>query len=386
MTSSRLFLAAGLAALFGVGRTRAAEVVPADFGAAEASRLSPGAISVLLPPSAIELQTPVLPALSAEEAQSLEEAGTRLGGSAADYEVKRAALRRLAAEGRLVSLPPISDEHAGQILRALSASKPRLAAIDFDGTLARDGHPMAPELGAALAASAGRGVETAILTTRSARAHGANAAGILDALGTMTPAQRAAIRVAAQSGGELVSFDAAGEPRPSERAPGWSPSEREALREAARLTAEAYGAPGAVEMTDYDLSVTLRTGLDEADVAAAGVALLRELAARAGSVPSLYARYSGSAAHPSYLFVRKYDKSFGVRRLRGSIPGSFVLLVGDQFFGQPGVDAEMPKGAPGALAISVGGTADPRLDGVFVWPRTGPEGTRQILEALGRAP
>ena len=64
------------------------------------------------------------------------------------------------------------------------------------------------------------------------------------------------------------------------------------------------------------------------------------------------------------------------------IPGSRTLLVGDHFFGPGNVDGDMPRGAPGATVLAVGGLADPDLDNAFVWPAQGHQAAMEIGRAL----
>ncbi|MBI3299639.1 MAG: hypothetical protein HYZ75_15850 [Elusimicrobia bacterium] len=68
------------------------------------------------------------------------------------------------------------------------------------------------------------------------------------------------------------------------------------------------------------------------------------------------------------------------------VPGAKVLVVGDQFFGQRTTDADMSRGAPGALSIAVGLKGDPRLDKLFVWPTEGHAASMEVLGALGPKP
>lgn len=247
-------------------------------------------------------------------------------GSAADYEVKRAALKLLAEQGVVVSLPPISKAHAEQILQKLSAEKPEAAIFDYDDTLEAEKTPASPETAQALKDLADAGIETMILTARSD-------ASILESLSTLTPAQKAKLTLGAERGARMIVFGKDGQ---------------------ASVVREQPGA------ADKSLGV---------------------LALRAES--SFYAR-----ARDVLRFVPKSLRGWAtklVARLpKKPIPAANMVLVGDHFEGKESIDGPMIKGAPGALALSVGGFADPRLENVFVWPEKGPAGTRQVMAAMVR--
>ena len=348
---------------------------------------------------------------------ALEEIGTERGGGPADYEIKRLALRRLADQGKVVSLPPVSDEHAAALLDKLSKEKPEVAAFDYDGTLEKSGAPASAQTGAALKTLADSGVQTMILTDRSVFGRRQGDVGILDSLSTLTPAQKAAISVGANRGARILAFDAEGNPQTVAQSDPWTSEQRIAVEGSAREVASAYGvAQGdkdATLTTDYDFAVFFPKSVDDAAAAQAGRRLetrLAELGIPASVVPRRMNEHEGGQA---YLTVSKYDKSLGSSRLRAlretldrfrdaerlpkslrslarkllaklpskPVPAASALLVGDHFFGPRGIDAGMIKGAPGALAISVGGTADPRLDNAFVWNKQGREGSLELMRA-----
>ena len=69
---------------------------------------------------------------------------------------------------------------------------------------------------------------------------------------------------------------------------------------------------------------------------------------------------------------------------RRTVRQSETVVVGDHFFGTRTDDLDMLQAAPDALALAVGGSADPRAERVFVWPTKGHAATQEILGALGR--
>ena len=347
---------------------------------------------------------------------ALEEVGTERGGGAADYEIKRLALRRLAEQGKLVSLPPVSDEHAAEILGQIAAQKPQAAAFDYDGTLEPSGNPATAETGAALKALAESGVETMILTDRSPMGRRAGDAGILDALSTLSADQRAAISVGANRGARVIAFDRAGLPLTVRQAAGWTEAEKTILNAAGQRVAAAHGSSlvdgSATLMTDYDFALFLPAGATDEDASRAAQRMREELSAlklQASVVP----RHSNPELPSPYVTVTKYDKAQGIakflalrevlgrlrdaerlpsfmrgaaRAILGRLPsaavaGSSTLVVGDHFFGERGIDSGMSLGAPGSLGIAVGGSADPRLDNVFVWNKQGHAASMELARA-----
>lgn len=347
-------------------------------------------------------------------------------GGAVEYEVHRAALRALALSfGEIRSLRPVSREHAKLLLERLSQDKPELAFFDYDDTLSGWAKPASPEIGAALKAASDAGVETAILTDRPDEPEpGGRMATILESLDTLTPAQKAAITVQSSRGTRTLMYDRAGKPALIRQEDArWTEAEKTAIQEAARAVWDRFGKqefPAGSGTADnlgaYSYSLFLPVGLSREQVREAASLMNSALKAK-GVDHEAAGRLAKNASDPAYLNVSKVDKSIGVlgmrarrglmgrlrdlarlglssaglrkaARLLERIPGkpvaaSKTLVVGDQFFGARTVDKDMLKGAPGALALSVGGTADPRLDNVFVWPSEGAQASLEILGALG---
>ncbi len=237
-------------------------------------------------------------------------------------------MKLLAERGVVLSLPPMSKAHAEQVLQKLSAEKPEAAVFDYDDTLEPQEQAVSPETAAALSAVADNGIETMILTARSD-------ASILESLAALTPAQKAKLAVGSQRGARIAVFGKDGQ---------------------ASVVREEQGA------AQVDKSLGVR-------------------ALRAES--AFYAR-----ARDVLRFVPKALRGWAMKLVarlpKRSIPAVSVVLVGDHFEGAESIDGAMIEGAPGALALSVGGYADPRLENVFVWPERGPAGTKRIMEALAK--
>ncbi|MBI3552256.1 MAG: hypothetical protein HY077_07040 [Elusimicrobia bacterium] len=351
---------------------------------------------------------------------ALEEIGTGAPvGDARDYEVRRQALSALAGQGKLVSLPAISQAHKEEILSNLSRNKPEAAAFDYDGTLDEDGKPTLAETGAALKSVADAGVETMILTGRLDRPGTRRKDSMLDTLGSLPAEQKAAISVGTDRGGKIFVFDPSGEPQLVRREQGWTEDQKALINTAATAVGWKYGlethAGQTREVGDFEVSVYLNRA-NGPDQVAKAASLFQEKLKEYGISVEVMGR-EGRPDRPPLLGFHKIEKAAGVatlrrdrdffRRLRvayGRLPrtlwgaatkalgavrsrtvaASKTVLVGDYFFGENNVDGGMVKGAPGALALAVGGTADPRLEGVFVWPTTGHAAAMEIAAAISR--
>ncbi|MFA6028905.1 MAG: hypothetical protein WC969_03520 [Elusimicrobiota bacterium] len=316
-------------------------------------------------------------------------------GGAADYEVHRAALAELAGMGLVMSLRPVSAAHAKEILAGLSARKPKLAVFDYDDTLAPWLQPISRAQAAALQAAGEAGTAVAILTDRPERPEGHIQVGILDSIEGMTPQQKARLVVMARRGLRGLRFDAKGEPvLVHEEKVSWTGAEKDALRSAGKAVAARYGS-GKEDLEESGYQRYLRPGTSKADLEAAARLLQDELARRAMDY-EVVGRMPKNPRNPPFLTLTKADKSMGIRLLRtradlrgapageDEVPAESMVVVGDQFFDDRVTDRNMSKGAPGVLALAVGGTADPRVPNVFVWSRKGEAASREILSAIAR--
>ena len=343
-------------------------------------------------------------------------------GGPEDYEVHRAALKALAdGFGTVRSLRPVSRAHADAILVKLAEQKPALAVFDFDDTLEPWKAKATPETGAALKAASDAGVRVAILTNRPAEKDG-NGPTILNSLETLAPAQKAAVTVAGRAGAEMVQYDAQGRPALVERLAAWTPAERAILDAVSKALGERFGTAENQGQTggdtEYSYFRNLPIGITQATLDAA-IAFLGQELAQSG-LPGLHVtgRFAQRPDLPPYVQISKIDKQRGMDTLatqrsayerladlralglparaaakalswlkkipEARIPAARTLVVGDQFFGGRSADAEMAKAAPGALVVSVGGKADPRLENIFVWPSRAHAGSMELLGAMAR--
>lgn len=341
-------------------------------------------------------------------------------GGAADYEVHRAALRALAGKGVILSLRPMSRAHADQVLARLALDKPELAIFDFDDTLEPWKGKASPETAAALKAASDAGVHTHILTDRPDASDKGDTT-ILDSLETLTPAQKAALTMQSSRGTRMFVFDRAGQAvLLDEQKVEWTAQEKSAVAAAAAVVEARYGrAKGKVEeFTSYTYFRGLPLELTKAQVTDAALLMEKELKARGIEVEVLGRQAKDPSKDEPYLTLSKIDKGIGVSWLRAHLAfvermgdavklglsgrwlariGSLLrrvperpvaaaktLIVGDQFFEARNTDRNMLKGAPGAMALAVGGKADPRIDNVFVMPKDGHAASMEVLGALGK--
>jgi hypothetical protein len=316
---------------------------------------------------------------------ALEEIGTGAPvGDANDYEVRRQALRALAEQGKVVSLPAISVAHKQAILSQLAKSKPKLAVFDHDGTLEKSGVPASRETAEALKAVSDSGVRTVVNTGQQMTPLEPGLSAAVDSYAGLTAAEKAAIAVAPDMGARIYVYDKNGEPKIIREQPAFSANERVVISAAAAAVQFKHGAVlvegERARIGDYAATIYLKG--EDLPTQAAGE--MRDLLAKM-KVNAAVNAHKPKNGRPARLVVGKYDKSAGVAAVRevfGKTAGKDTVLIGNEFFGADGVDSDMIKGAPGALALSVGGKADPRLDNIFVWDTTGHEAAMEIAQAL----
>lgn len=350
-------------------------------------------------------------------------ASARPEGGAREYEIHRAALKALAGRGVVESLRPVTREHADQILAGIVENRPVAAFFDYDDTLEKHLTPASPELAAALKASADAGVETVILTDRpDAWSKGKTTDdSVAKSLSTLSPEQKAAVTVMSNRGTRLSLSNKKGELLLMEENDlAWTAQESQALLDAAKTLPEKFGQyeyNGKTQDLSKNIFVYFLTpGTEQSRINEASDFMQAELT-RLGINYKVTGRKAKSAENPPYLVVARNDKSLGVNTIRSNrrildqmrdvlrwgLPKSWIprawkmfrkfpaqpiaakdiIVAGDQFFGEHDADVGLVRGAPGALALAVGGTADPRLENIYVWPSQGKAATGEILKALG---
>lgn len=332
--------------------------------------------------------------------------------SAQDYEVKRQALRALADLGKVVSLPAVSEKHAQEILQNLKTRPIDFAAFDYDDTIEPRSKPITKETSAALADLGRAGVPAMILTDRSPESRGAGDTGIFESVKDIDAKDARFITLGSNRGAQTWTFDKAAKPVLLSQEDAWNDNELAVLDFVKGALASRGYADGRDLQTAYDFAIYLKPELSEQEAVDA-YNQLRGMVQRQGWSVILREPHDGSAR---FLTVTKYDKSLGVSVLRKdsgridkrrlierAVPGALRgladklaalipsrtlsgqgLVVGDHMFGTNAADADMVKAAPGGIGISVGGTADPRLDNVFVWPTEGHQASVELAKAAAQ--
>ncbi|MBI3300098.1 MAG: hypothetical protein HYZ75_18175 [Elusimicrobia bacterium] len=346
-------------------------------------------------------------------------------GGAADYEVHRAGLKALAETfGEVRSLRAMSRAHADQVLSKLAADKPELYITDYDDTLQGYKKPLSRANAASLKAVADAGIETVIHTDRPALlAEGKKEDDtVTRSIAEMTAEEKSAITVVSDRGTRIQMSGRDGQLHlVYEEKVSWTDAEKAAINEAKAVVAERYGSQefnGKLEdLSAYGYAKFLPIGLTLAQAKEAAALMQAELAKRGLKIDVL-GRTPKSPTDAPYIMLSKIDKSIGVKPVRANrrafeqmrdllawglpaswaqkvwgilqllparpIPSAKTLLVGDQFFDSHNADMGFAKGAPGALALAVGGKADPRIQNIFVWPSQGETASMEIQAALAK--
>jgi hypothetical protein len=317
---------------------------------------------------------------------ALEEIGTvKPVGDTQDYEVRRQALRALADKGTIVSMPEISQQIKDELKPQLAAKKRPI--FDWDGTWEKSYAQASQETGAALKAMADAGARPAILTGRPYATNEPHLNTIQEALAPLSPEQKKSIDVVSDRGARLFRYEDGNTPALKHEEAPWTQSELSRLSQAAEAIWAAHGTKAFEgehsRSSEYSFIVYLGDG---ANLEAAASDLRKKLAEL--DVHADVTAYQPHDGKPARLLVTKYDKSTGVATLRSeggkTTPIEDIVLVGDEFLGARNVDAPMAVGAPGALALAVGGSGDPRIDNLFVWDKQGHAAATEIAGAIAQ--
>ncbi|MEK6544248.1 MAG: MFS transporter, partial [Elusimicrobiota bacterium] len=318
------------------------------------------------------------------------------------YAIKTAPLRLAATLGFVLPLPSINEAHASRLLKQIARNPHEVVIADYDSTLEDWQIPASAETAAALAAVQASGKQMVINSDRSSPP-GKTA---LDSLSTLTPAQRAGIVVAMK--GKLYRFDDTGTPELLEQEKPWDDSDKAKIAKAAEGV-KARWKTGKESIEDFSYCLFLEPGISDDGLQKAADLMSASLR-RLGFNAHVEGKRAKDPVNPSYLAFSKIDKTtmtkLVMRAVKVTDP-SKVLILGDSFYkpsywgargglliriakrlGLPlngnDTDSSMSKTVPGALSISVGGSADPRLKNAFVWPTMGHHASMQILAAAAK--
>lgn len=348
------------------------------------------------------------------------------------YFLQRRALRNVAAVfGLVYPMPAMGPKLADRVL--LQAAGKRVVFSDIDDTLAKYNTVLTPEMAAAIAGVQKRGKQFVAITDRPDFARqGSSQMGAFDTLATIPAGERAGIMVATNGGGKIYRYDAQGEPKLVYEEPGLPEDVRAKIKEAAAVvvpeleklgtalqTVDAKtGKPmNAENHSPYGYSMILKAGTPEAVVKNVAHEMQKEMEAR-GLKFEVEGRMAKDPSLPPYITFSKLDKSLTVEHVAQTmgVEAKDALAVGDSMYkpfdrpdtGGAGMaearklgervsggklpltgnrtDANMELGLPGMMAISVGGSADPRMAHGYVMPGKGPDATLRVLRGVASRP
>ncbi|MFA6092851.1 MAG: hypothetical protein WCU88_05640 [Elusimicrobiota bacterium] len=348
------------------------------------------------------------------------------GLSSLRYEAKRLVLSAIAGIfGTVLSLPA-ADAALEQRILAQAAQK-QAVFTDYDDTLEKLKQVASPETVEAMLALRGAGKQIVVVTDRPDKARDGSTKGTLvESLSSIPSSARGGMVFAVDKGGRILRYDGKGEPELIYEEPALDSGSAALIKESVEALKARLPSMG-VRMHDgskdipvenlysYGYALMLHSGTSESAVRSVAEALQEELQKR-GLAFTVEPRMPKDPSMPPYVAFSKLNKSLAVSRIAGilGVSAEHALILGDSMFvpaagqaqglwgflarwalrlgewlsGSPiqamgnGTDRDMEKALPGALTLSVGGTADPRMKNAYVLAGKGPEITRKILRAV----
>lgn len=335
-----------------------------------------------------------------------------------ELERRRAGLVAIAERhGIVASLP-----QAGAALsaRIIAKAAGRTAVLsDIDDTLAKYNTLLPQEAVDSIVAYRKAGKFFAAITDRPDKVKpGSSQLSAIDTFSSIPAADRAGIVLATNGGGKIYEYQADGEPKLIFEEPPLPESERPLIQAAADAVKAQLAAKGTAlnekgeNSQPYGHVLILKPGTPEAVVKELAAIWQHEMESR-GLGYEIEGRMAKDPKLPPYLVFSKLNKSVAVRSiatLKGLTAESTVelgdsmyapklpekldaagkeqLALAETLSGQPlpltgnATDRNMELGLPGAMALSVGGTADPRMKNGFVLDGKGPELSWRVLRAM----
>jgi|GEM_PF-7032216 len=335
------------------------------------------------------------------------------------YRFARAFLASVATTfGVNFSLPPAGPRLTADLL-AEAATK-RAVLSDVDDTLAKYSTVLTHETVDAIVAVRRAGKLFAAITDRPDSVKpGSSQMSAFDSLASIPAADRAGILVATNGGGKIYEYDAAGTPKLIFEEPALPESVRPAIAEAANSVKALLPGLGVSVKSEfnspYGYGMILMEGTPEAAVKSLAASLQTELRSR-GVDYEVEGRMAKDPKLPPYLTFSKLDKSVAAARIAElkKISAGDAVILGDSMYapkhnenlsplGRAAVaaasriagplpltgnstDRNMERALPGALTLSVGGSADAGMANAYVLEGKGPEVTRRVLAAAASRP
>lgn len=342
------------------------------------------------------------------------------------YNRRRWALQSIAKEGIVASLPKAGPNLTKKILDKAASRK--YLFTDFDDTIGAFNSELGPELVAGFAAAKKAGKIIIVVTDRTdEKRPNSKMLTVFESLATIPAEDRAGMYVAANGGGRVYRYNAQGEPERVYEQPAMDEAKKAVVAEAAAETKSKLSSIGATQhpgdavspsesFNPYGYALMLSVGTPEATVKQAAKLLQSELAAKGVEVEVL-ARMAKNPANPPYITFSGINKSMPVAWISEhlGIKSHQAVAIGDSMYmprlpetldaSQQALkdeaerlggsampltgnetDRNMEKGLPQMMALSVGGTADPRMENAWVLEGHGPAMTLKLLEAMARTP
>ncbi len=341
--------------------------------------------------------------------------------SAASYKIRRMALSVAAAlTGGVYSLPAAGPALTDALITR--AADRRAVLSDYDDTLAPYNQRLPQDMVQAVQAVRAAGKTFDVISDRGDESR-PNQLSVFDSLDTLPIATRAGMYVAANSGGRVYLYGEDGVPTKVYEAPAMSDAVKSDVAAAAETTKQRLNEVGALQHDGatrgpaeswgpYGYALMLKPGSSEASVRGAAAILQQELDRRGVEV-EVMPRFAKDPANPPYItfsMITKAQAAAYIAKARGA-SAEDVLILGDSQFAPASpkrlawlarlaaragdgvahafgnrTDANMEKGVPGALTLSVGGTGDPRAKNLYVLAGKGPAVTRRILLSVASKP
>lgn len=331
--------------------------------------------------------------------------------SSFSYGLNRLLQKVVTAWGGGVHSLPVAGPVLERGLLAQASDK-RVVLADYDDTLAGYNQVLGAEVVAAIREVRAAGKEFAIISDRPT---------VFESLASLPADVSEGMYVAANNGGRIFRFEN-GKPVLLHEVPAMGAAMTGKIREAsaaalARMLAR-YGAemhvPGEKSQipseawNPYNYALMLKIGSSEKQVRGAA-AILEEECVKRGIRAEVSARFAKDAANPPYLNLKILTKEVAAGYIARALKAQpeETLILGDYMYAPKegagprwvsnwgerlsgralpktghGTDRDMERALPGALTLSVGGSADPRMSNAFVMPGQGAAASLGILRAV----
>ena len=379
-------------------------------------------------PSGLTPATPAAPSNKGDGPKAPQAPSVKPVDSAISYQFRRMGLAFVAkAFGAVYSLPQAGPKLTAAVLKQAAYKDAILS--DIDDTLGKYNTILEPETVDAIVGVRAAGKVFAAITDRPDFARkGSSQLGAMDTFSSVPADKREGMIVATNGGGKIYQYDKQGEPKLIYEEPNLPEAQREVVKAAAEIVkAQLAGLGTSLQTTDpkdaskpmeaenhgpYGYSMILKAGTPEAVVKQVAHLMEAEMKSR-GLTYDVEGRMAKDATLPPYITFSKLNKSLAVKRIKEleKLDDERTIVIGDSMYapkhsGKTGTlaaaaerwaarlsgapmpltgnatDRNMELSMPGAMALSVGGNADPRMSGAYVLEGKGAVATRRVLNAM----